>query len=188
MIPALGEIADCINGCISLARGNYGDAALSFAAMVPFFGAGATIAKQAKKIKKIINPEDAKSVYDLILKNGGDIQGYVGQSGNVFQRFIQHFNPKRGKLIHNVVEKGSIIHKMPGSTKLEREMYEQFVILRKYKGEISKGGELNYLLNKVNPVGGRFNLKSPEGLKDFYKSAEEIAKKYNLPTEFIKEF
>jgi hypothetical protein len=52
MIPAVGEIADCINGCISLARGNYADAVLSFAAMIPFFGTGATIVKQAKKLKK----------------------------------------------------------------------------------------------------------------------------------------
>ncbi|PKV52806.1 hypothetical protein ATE84_4933 [Aquimarina sp. MAR_2010_214] len=49
LVPGLGEIADLANGCISLARGNYGDAALSFAAMVPGFGVAATIAKQAKK-------------------------------------------------------------------------------------------------------------------------------------------
>ncbi len=44
------------------------------------------------------------------------------------------------------------------------------------------------LLNKVNPVGGRFDLKTPEGLKEFYKEAEKIADKYKLPKEFIKEF
>ena len=191
LIPAVGEIADCINGVISLARGNYGDAALSFAAMIPFFGTAATatkIVKKAKALKKITKTDEAKGVYDLIVKNADDVQGYVGQSGNVFQRFIQHFNPKRGKLFHNIIEKGSVIHKMKGSTKLEREMYEQYLILRKYQGKISKKGELNYLLNKVNPVGGRFNLKSPEGLKEFYDKADKIAKKYNLPTEFIKEF
>ncbi|MCF6346978.1 MAG: GIY-YIG nuclease family protein [Flavobacteriaceae bacterium] len=192
MVPAVGEIADCINGVISLARGNYADAALSFAAMIPFFGnviTGSKIIKKAKKFKKIVDPEDAKGVYDLIVKNGDDIQGYVGQSKNIFQRFIQHFNPKRGKLTHNVVENGSIIHKMNASTKLEREIYEQYIILEKYGGEISKkGGELKYLLNKVNPVGGRFDLKSPEGLKEFYAKAKKIARKYDLPTEFAKEF
>lgn len=191
MIPAVGEVADCINGVISLARGNYADAALSFAAMIPFFGTAATgakIIKKAKALKKITKADEAKGVYDLIVKNGDDVKGYVGQSGNIFQRFIQHFNPKRGKLLHNVVESGSVIHKMKGSTKFEREMYEQFIILKKYKGKISKGDELNYLLNKVNPVGGRFDLKSAEGLKEFYDKAEKIAKKYNLPTEFLKEF
>jgi hypothetical protein len=191
MIPAVGEIADCINGVISLARGNYGDAALSFAAMIPFFGNAATaakIVKKAKALKKITEAEKTKGVYDLIVKNADDVKGYVGQSGNVFQRFIQHFNPKRGKLFHNIVESGSVIHKMAGSTKLEREMYEQFLILKKYKGKLSKKGDLNYLLNKVNPVGGRYNLKDPKGLKEFYKKAEEIAKKYNLPTEFEKVF
>lgn len=189
MIPAVGEVADCINGVISLARGNYADAALSFAAMIPFFGTAATgakIIKKAKALKKITKADEAKGVYDLIVKNGDDVQGYVGQSGNVFQRFIQHFNPKRGKLFHNVIESGSVIHKMKGSTKLEREMYEQFIILEKYGGDLTKKGsnELHKLLNRVNPVGGRFDLKNPKGFNEFRKKALEIAKKYDLPTEF----
>ncbi|MEQ3498897.1 hypothetical protein ABMY20_03965 [Tenacibaculum sp. SSH1-16] len=74
---------------------------------------------------------------------------------------------------------------MSGSTKLEREMYEQFVILRKYDGKINPAkNSLAKLLNKVNPVGGRFKLNSPEGLKDFYDKAEKVAKKYNLPPTF----
>lgn len=183
MIPAVGEIADCINGVISLARGNYADAALSFAAMIPLVGSGATILKQAKKLKKVVKPDDAKGVYDLIVKNGEDINGYVGQSQNVWKRFTQHFNPKKAKF--NSALEGSLVHKMVGSTKLEREMYEQLIILRKYGGEISKkGGELKYLLNKVNPVGGRYNLKTADGLKEFYKKAEEIADKFSLPKNF----
>jgi hypothetical protein len=142
--------------------------------MILFFGAGATVIKQAKKL----NLKMQKSVYDLILKNGDEIKGYVGQSGNVFQCFIQHFNPKRGKLIHNVVESGSIIYKMPGSTKLEREMYEQFVILKKYGGQINPvKNPLAKLLNKVNPVGGKFDFKTPKGLDEFREKATEIAKK-----------
>ncbi|MDX8552521.1 hypothetical protein MK851_02650 [Tenacibaculum sp. 1B UA] len=189
MIPAVGEVADCINGVISLARGNYADAALSFAAMIPFFGTTATaakIVKKAKALKKITKADEAKGVYDLIVKNGDDIQGYVGQSGNVFQRFTQHFNPKRGKLLHNVVESGSVIHKMKGSTKLEREIYEQYIILEKYGGDITKKGssELHKLLNKVNPVGGRFKLNTDAGKELFNEKALEVAKKYNLPTKF----
>ncbi|MFE9746184.1 polymorphic toxin-type HINT domain-containing protein [Saccharothrix saharensis] len=45
LVPGLGEIADGINGVWYLAEGNYVDAGLSFAGMVPFAGWGATAAK-----------------------------------------------------------------------------------------------------------------------------------------------
>ena len=74
---------------------------------------------------------------------------------------------------------------MKGSTKLEQEIYEQFIILERYGGKLSKnGGDINFLLNKVNPVGGRFDLKNTKGLNEFRKKALEIAKKYKLPTTF----
>ena len=38
LIPGVGEVADVANGFISLARGNYEDAALSFVSMVPVIG------------------------------------------------------------------------------------------------------------------------------------------------------
>ncbi|WP_139488158.1 HNH/ENDO VII family nuclease [Brevibacillus dissolubilis] len=52
LIPGIGEAADLVNAGISLARGNYADAALSLAAMVPFAGAAATAAKLGKKALK----------------------------------------------------------------------------------------------------------------------------------------
>jgi len=70
---------------------------------------------------------------------------------------------------------------MPGSTKFEREIYEQFVIIEKY-GKDWKNQE--YLLNKVNPVGGKYNLNSEKGMSLFMEKAKEVAKKYNLPTKF----
>ena len=74
---------------------------------------------------------------------------------------------------------------MKGSTKLEREMYEQYIILKKYGGEISrKGEELKYLLKKVNPVGGRYKLGTPLGDKEFYEAADKVIKKYSLPSTF----
>lgn len=186
LIPGLGEIADGVNGVISLARGNYADAALSFAAMIPFAGSAATAIKLGKKLKKAADKaEDTKGVYDLIVRNGDDVKGYVGQSKNIFKRFKQHFNPKRGTLKDQVLEDFPITHIMKGSTKVEREIYEQLIILRKYGGQINPSkNSLAELLNKVNPVGGRFDLKSPEGLKEFYKKAEEIAEKYSLPKNF----
>ena len=49
LIPLFGEVADLANGLISLARGDYTGAALSFAAIIPFAGWGATAAKLGKK-------------------------------------------------------------------------------------------------------------------------------------------
>ncbi len=189
LVPGIGEVADLANGCISLARGNYGDAALSFAAMVPFAGAAATAGKIAKKIKKVTDKATKnEGVYDLIIKNVDDLeQAYVGQSKNIYKRMQRHFG-KNGKLkMANEVIHG-VTYKMKGSTKLEREIYEQFIILEKYDGIVKDKSIFSKLLNKVNPVGGRFDLKTPEGLAKFNKRAIEIAKEYNLPTEFIKEF
>lgn len=186
LIPVFGEAADIISGTISLARGNYGDAALSFASAIPLAGSVIGEAKIIKKTVKILDKiEDNKGVYDLVVKHGDDIQGYVGQSKNVFTRISKHFS-KTGKLSHTVKEGAEIIHKMKGSTKLEREIYEQFIILEKQEGKISKGKEIEYLLNKVNPVGGRFKLGTPEGGKLFKEEALKVAKKYNLPTSFTK--
>ncbi|SPL71756.1 PAAR-like domain-containing protein [Acinetobacter stercoris] len=52
LIPGLGEIADGVNGAISLARGDYAGAALSFGAMIPFAGWGATAAKAGRNVLK----------------------------------------------------------------------------------------------------------------------------------------
>jgi hypothetical protein len=49
MVPGLGEPADFINGGISLLRGDRVGAALSFGAMVPFAGWGATVAKWGRR-------------------------------------------------------------------------------------------------------------------------------------------
>jgi hypothetical protein len=48
LVPGLGEIADGVNGVISLARGDKVGAALSFAAMIPFAGWAATGGKWVK--------------------------------------------------------------------------------------------------------------------------------------------
>lgn len=52
LIPGLGEIADGINAVIYLARGDYANAALSAAAMIPFAGWAATGAKLGTKAVK----------------------------------------------------------------------------------------------------------------------------------------
>ena len=74
---------------------------------------------------------------------------------------------------------------MKGSTKLEREIYEQYMILKKY-GKEWKGLKIKGLINRVNPVGGRYNLKTPQGIKEFYKDAEKVINRFNLQKEFKK--
>ncbi len=59
------------------------------------------------------------------------------------------------------------------------------MILKKYGGQINPNkNPLAKLLNKVNPVGGRFDLKTPQGRKKFKEEALKIVKKYDLPTSF----
>ncbi len=183
LIPGIGEFADLANGVISLARGNYSDAAFSFAAMIPGLGIIATGLKQGKKLKK--GADKVEGVYDLVVKNGDDVKGYVGQSKDMFKRFKQHFFGKKGTLKDHVMEAPPIIHQMKGSLKFEREIYEQYIILRKYRGQINPAkNSLAKLLNKVNPVGGRYKIKNGIAPPEFYKKAEEIMKKYDLPKTF----
>ena len=52
LVPGFGEFADGANALIYLARGDYGNASLSTAAMIPFVGWGATGAKIGRKIAK----------------------------------------------------------------------------------------------------------------------------------------
>jgi hypothetical protein len=57
----------------------------------------------------------------------------------------------------------AVLHEMPGSTKLEREVYEQYVI--------DKYGKDN-LINVVNPMGGR---------RDVYeKMVDGVIEKFGL--------
>ncbi len=184
LFPGLGEIADVANACISLARGNYVDAALSIAAAVPFLGAGATAIKIGKKANKAL--DKGEGVYDLIIKNQDDLaQAYVGQSKKVTKRLKQH-SGKKGFLEETQEVLHGTIHKMPGSIKKEREIYEQFIILQKYGGDITKkgSGKFHQLLNKVNPVGGRYNLNTKVGRDELTKKAKELADRWDLPKEF----
>lgn len=56
LVPGLGEIADGANGLISLGRGDYVGAGLSFGAMIPFAGWGATATKFGRKGMKLAEP------------------------------------------------------------------------------------------------------------------------------------
>lgn len=105
------------------------------------------------------------------------IERYIGQSKNMDKRVTSHFGSK-GKL-STKTEVSQIKYSMKGSSKYERELYEQYQILK--GGGINKGTNMSNLLNVKNPVGGRIDLNSPKGLEQFSKLVSEVIKKYNLP-------
>ncbi|MCH4245390.1 PAAR-like domain-containing protein [Acinetobacter gerneri] len=109
LIPGLGEIADGVNGVISLARGDYVGAGLSFAAMIPFAGWGATAAKAGRKILKATDKAaDAAKVAKKAEKvptpkkaDGGNVKGKDGDS-NIdcpFPRVGHPISPTQGSKI-----------------------------------------------------------------------------------------
>jgi hypothetical protein len=84
MVPVVGEVADGINVGIHVYRGNYTEAAMSAAAMVPWVGAGVTAAKFTRKLGKIgnvvpVNPNQAANLAKVrdgiegVNKIGGDL-------------------------------------------------------------------------------------------------------------------
>lgn len=77
-------------------------------------------------------------------------------------RVSQHF--AKGKKLHQAELKNAIYHSMPGSTRLQREVYEQYLI--------DKYG-IRSLLNVRNPMGGR---------RDLFKSMiDDVIEQFDLP-------
>lgn len=102
-----------------------------------------------------------EGVYVITTRSGR----YIGQSKNFLKRYIQHFFTKAGKFSGKISELEKILlHEMPGSTKIEREAYEQYLI--------DKEG-LGNLLNDVNPMGGRRDL--------FNQIIDGVIEKFDLP-------
>jgi|GEM_PF-1290312 len=104
-----------------------------------------------------INP-NAPGVYDMTPSSGR----YIGQSQNMGSRIASHFRPS-GKF-GNQTAGGLNYYEMPGSTKLEREVYEQYRI---------KQAGIDNLQNIRNPMGGRVDL--------YDQMIDDIIDKYNLP-------
>ena len=67
----MGEVADCANGVISLCRGDFLDAGLSFASMIPVFGD--VIGKGGKVAKGVV--ENA----DVVVKNLDEAVGVANK-------------------------------------------------------------------------------------------------------------
>jgi hypothetical protein len=118
-----------------------------------------SVLKNAKLLMSFKNIEvGAPGVYDL----GTTLGKYVGQSKDIIKRVTAHF-ASGGKLKFGELE-NAVFHAMPGSTKLQREVYEQFLI--------NKYG-LKNLINERNPMGGRTQL--------FENMIDDVINQFNLP-------
>jgi RHS repeat-associated protein len=119
LVPGFGEVADGINALIYTARGDYVNAVLSSAAMIPFAGWGATGAKWTNKAityskmadnigttRKIIEFQKTTPINTRILFND------VTQGGA--KRIIQTPN---GPIIHAIMPDGSAVQLRNFTTK-----------------------------------------------------------------------
>ncbi|WP_437998653.1 PAAR-like domain-containing protein [Sorangium sp. So ce185] len=81
-IPGLGEIADGLNAAIYLAEGDYLNAAISAAGMIPFGGAAATggrlAAKAGKAVAEAVGKEGAQEAAQQLGKQGAEQLGKQG--------------------------------------------------------------------------------------------------------------
>ncbi|WP_437938003.1 PAAR-like domain-containing protein [Sorangium sp. So ce341] len=81
-IPGIGEIADGINAAIYLAEGDYANAAISAAGMIPFAGSAATggrlAAKAGKAIAEGVGKEGAQEAAQQVGKQGAEQAGKEG--------------------------------------------------------------------------------------------------------------
>jgi uncharacterized protein RhaS with RHS repeats len=109
LAPGVGEVADGINALIYLGRGDYTNAALSGAAMIPFAGIGATAAKLTIKsgigatVIKNANrfTPDQQALLDLVKetakRKGGVTQSEVSIIKDLAKEYDVYF---RGPEIH----------------------------------------------------------------------------------------
>lgn len=70
LVPGFGEAADGINGLIYLAEGRELEAGLSFAAMIPFAGWGATGAKVGLRVGREVLEEGIEEGAERIIREG----------------------------------------------------------------------------------------------------------------------
>ena len=87
---------------------------------------------------------------------------YIGQSQNMEARYGSHFGSS-GKFSGQAPGEVKFFE-MPGSTRLEREAYEQYRIDR---------ADFDTLQNVRNPMGGRRDL--------YIATIEGVIRRYNLP-------
>lgn len=119
MIPVLGEGFDLLNAGISALRGNYGTAALSLAAVLPFVGNGATAGKWTSKAVEYEKLADGIGTRAYIKEFNGTT---AVNTKILFNDITQGGTKKivrtsKGNIIHATMSDGSIIQLRNFSTK-----------------------------------------------------------------------
>jgi RHS repeat-associated protein len=94
---------------------------------------------------------------------GTTLGQYVGQSKDILKRVNQHF-ANGGKLAQGELE-NAVYYSMEGSTILQREVYEHYLITEKYG--------IQNLINVRLPMGGR--------LDTYNRMIDDVIKQFNLP-------
>lgn len=181
LIPVVGEVADGLNTAIYIIEGDYENAAISTAAMIPGLGAAATAGKYGRRV--LIAGAEAGAKSARRVASGGRIAppgagmtlgavkarrawfAHHAQSG-IYEfvssnglRYVGQSSNIPSRLAQHVREdrllakdfETIISRAVPGGGKLEREIVEQLRI-----NELRDAGET--LRNIVEPMGGRNHL------------------------------
>ena len=114
-----GRNFEAVLGIVSAMGYKAGEAAIF--ELGGFLVGGAVRSFRAAKAARLATKGGA-GVYDL----GTTLGKYVGQAKDIMRRVTSHF-AKGGKLSAGELS-NSVFHSMPGSTKLQREVYEQFLV------------------------------------------------------------
>lgn len=168
LVPVFGEIFDGINALIYLANGDYVNASLSMAAMIPVAGVGATGMKALNNSLKII--DNSKDVAQHVIK-------------------FRTFN--RRNFRHNLI-------KLTGGNNPGKGVQAHHVFPHKYRDVFEEVGiDVNdphygvwwetksHLQNAkaYNDIWAEF-LKEGTTKEDIFNKARELAKKYNYKLNF----
>ena len=115
MVPFFGEVADVANGLLYLAEGNYLEAGLSFAAVVPFAGAAVTGAKFTRNATKAVRA--SRTVARIETGIGATAAAGRAQIDNIAARFgrqgteafeggVRNVTPNAGRVGDDAVASG----------------------------------------------------------------------------------
>ena len=168
MIPGVGEVADGLNAVIYLAEGDYGNAAMSAAAMIPGAGNAVTVAKFAKKADLAVTAlkasdevaagakladkgSDAKKTYQTYTKEAKDPTKHGDYSGKTSGTKTPEENIAKR-------DQGHHMNKTHGPAKLDKSSSNPDAIrgreqqnIKSKGGAISEGGTSGNAINGVSP-------------------------------------
>ncbi|MBO0932104.1 type VI secretion system tube protein TssD [Fibrella aquatilis] len=134
MIPVVGELADGANALMYAAEGNYAEAGMAAAAMIPLAGNVAGAAKLAKRFGKLVG--------NTKLLNR--ITGKAKKGITLFREGLEGVEKASKALIDKVASKRTVV--------IAKEGTDDFAYLEWMKAEANVGGEtMEHILLKENP-------------------------------------